>query len=422
MRFMHFADLHLDSPFAGMQKQYPSLQEVLIQAPYKAFHRGVSYAIKEDVDAVVIVGDIYDTQKQTIYAQHAFLKELERLKAAEIPVVICHGNHDFLNNQRLLMQYPENVYVFKDESIDHIDIKTNDNQTCRFYGFSYNKRWIHESKAQEFPAKNNETDFTVGLYHGELLSKTQKGNYAPFTLEQLISKNYDYWALGHIHQANTLSTFPLIQYAGSPQGRNRLEIGDKGAYLVTLEVDQKVKSEFIHLAEIEWRDEIIECQENWQVNDLLWAIESLVNNFKDEVDKGLPSKIISLTLKNAQRLPIDIQEQIEKGEVESILTEPQSIEKFAIIVRVKLERQMVLDAFEYDKTLKTSFQAACQDMQEGKAYHESLAELFDHPIIKQRMSDLSLDEELKKESIRSAQELMIQAIGFEFKEAIDSED
>ncbi|MGX7108144.1 metallophosphoesterase family protein [Facklamia miroungae] len=422
MRFMHFADLHLDSPFAGMQKQYPSLQEVLIQAPYKAFHRGVSYAIKEGVDAVIIAGDIYDTQKQTIYAQHAFLKELERLERAEIPVVICHGNHDYLNNQRLFVQYPANVYVFREESIDYIDIKTAEDITCRFYGFSYSHRWIHESKAKEFPINPKETDFTVGVYHGELLGQNQIGNYAPFTIDDLSSKNYDYWALGHIHQGIRLSQFPLIQYAGSPQGRNRLETGEKGAYIVTFNEDRNVDSEFIHLAEIEWKDEKIECQENWQINELLWAINDLVDNYKDEVDKGLPSKIISLTLTNAQRLPIDLQEQIEKGEIETILTEPQSTEQFAIIVRVKLERQMVLDAFEYDQTLKASFKEACLEMAKGSAYKESLEEMFDHPVIKQRMPDLISDEELKKETIQSAKELMIQAIGFEFKEAVELED
>lgn len=423
MRILHFSDLHLDSPFAGMQKNYPLLQEALIKAPYQAFHQGVSLAINEAVDAVVIVGDIYDTQKQTIYAQHYFLKELERLNQHDIPVILCHGNHDFLNNQRRLIQYPDNVYVFSQETVDFVDVVLADQiTTCRFYGFSYLNRWIDQRKAEEFPTNPKETNFTIGLYHGEVLSQSLSGHYAPFTVEELLAKKYDYWALGHIHQNLLLNEAPPIQYAGTVQGRNRLEIGDKGAYLVTLEVGEPCQTRFVSLAQVEWRDEKIDCQEGWQVNELLTAINDMVANFKSEVENGLSSKVISLRLTNAQRLPIDLQEQIESGELDPVLPEPQSCDQFVVIVRIEMERKMVLEAFEYDQSLKQSFQEACLAMSQGDAYQETMKDLLDHATIRKWLPDLSSDETCKEETIQAAKELMIQAIGFEFKEASQSEN
>ena len=88
MKLLHIADLHLDSPFTGLTKQLHSLQKHLIQSPYQAFERCVSIAINQAVDLMVIAGDIYDTEQQTVTAQHFFLKQLERLHIAKIPVVV----------------------------------------------------------------------------------------------------------------------------------------------------------------------------------------------------------------------------------------------------------------------------------------------------------------------------------------------
>lgn len=139
MKLLHIADLHLDSPFTGLTKQLHSLQKHLIQSPYQAFERCVSIAINQAVDLMVIAGDIYDTEQQTVTAQHFFLKQLERLHIAKIPVVLCHGNHDYLRMECQSVPYPDNVHLFKDQEVTAIDIPLADDQTVRCYGFSYTK-------------------------------------------------------------------------------------------------------------------------------------------------------------------------------------------------------------------------------------------------------------------------------------------
>src|SRR5690625_6385033 len=72
------------------------------------------------------------------------------------------------------------------------------------------------------------------MVRGSLHSNTGYGVYAPFYLRDLVEKDFDYWALGHIHQREILKENPHIVYPGNIQGRNRKEQGEKGCYYVTL--------------------------------------------------------------------------------------------------------------------------------------------------------------------------------------------
>ena len=144
MKLLHVSDLHLDTPFSGIAKQDYQLQQKLIQAPFESFERCVSIAINQKVDLMLVSGDIYDATKQTIAAKHFFFQQMNRLKQAEIPVVIGHGNHDYYEQNHLSMNYPDNVHLFEEELVKHFDITTKNNETIRIYGFSYNHRWIKE--------------------------------------------------------------------------------------------------------------------------------------------------------------------------------------------------------------------------------------------------------------------------------------
>lgn len=423
MRLMHFADLHLDSPFSGLQKSYPQIQQALIRSPYRAFEEGITYAITQEVDAVVIAGDVYDTQKQTIYAQYTFNQQMKRLEEAGIPVILCHGNHDYLNSQRRLQQYPENVYVFDEETVGYVDITCQDQTTCRFYGFSYWNKWIDSNKSLEFPINPRETTYTVGIYHGALIgSEEEAGQYAPFKLEDLKERRYDYWALGHIHAGNRLSEAPLIQYAGSIQGRNRLEIGPKGAYLVTLTPAHPSEATFIPLSKIIWVAETIECQQDWQASQLAEAIHEMIHNYHIDADAGKVSYLISLTLANAQRLSLELQDQIQKGELDAVIMEPLGQEPFVAVVKMTMDRQMVVEAFEYDLMLNQSYKQACLDIQEDDTYDQIMKDFQSHPLVNKWLKDLVHDSDNRAEIIETAQKMMIQHIGFEFKEARNHED
>ncbi|WP_124059399.1 metallophosphoesterase family protein [Vaginisenegalia massiliensis] len=422
MKFMHVADLHLDTPFVGMAKQLQVVQKQLIQAPFLAFERCVSIAINQNVDFMLIAGDVYDAERQTIYAQNFFLKQLKRLAEVEIPVVVGHGNHDFLNLEKAGLSYPENVYHFDQQEVTFFDLKHKNQEVTRIYGFSYTQRWIQERMIQHYPVNPQETDYTIGYLHGSVESlQSTKGNYAPFTVNELVAKNYDYWALGHIHQALVLNENPLIQYPGTIQGRHRNESGDKGAYIIELKQGQPPKSRFISLAPIVWQEVRLDCHKDWQVNHLLEHLEQVLNNYQEEADANQQSQLLTLILENAQRLNPELQEQIAQDQLSLVLPELNNHIPFVAIIKVQMQMETNFDAFSYDAGLKNSYLEALEALVDGSLYDEVTKDLAQHATMRTWLADLSKDADFKAEMIQATQQLMIQTLGIDAEEA-DHED
>ncbi|MGX7106675.1 metallophosphoesterase family protein [Hutsoniella sourekii] len=412
MKLLHLADLHLDSPFQGIRQSNSLLREKLLAAPYEAFRQAIGVAINRQVDVVIIAGDIYDSDRQTIYAQHQFIQELERLEQADIPVVMIHGNHDYLNSHSPKMTYPTNVYLLDSQAIDSVELRLSNGHSARFYGFSYNQRWIESNKAVEYPRAKGETDYTIGILHGSQASGNPSSDrYAPFRVKDLLACQYDYWALGHIHQHQVLNQEPLIQYSGTSQGRNRLETGDKGGYLVTLEKNQPTKSEFISLSSIEWQVGRLDCQEDWQIPDLLAACKKWLSTYREVASSTKKLYLLSLYLDNAQRLDPQIQEQIISEDLIPLLN-PSDLEANSYwLVKLELSYDQLGDSFDYDPQLKKSFEASLASLEEGSSYQDMLADLFGHPILMSRLSDIKSDPLIKEEVSNQAQARITQVLG-----------
>src|SRR5262245_11827844 len=112
LRFIHAADLHLDSPFRGIGSASTSLKDKLQSATLKAFKQVIDHTIISKADFLIIAGDIYDSKDRNLRALVAFRNEMERLAERNIPVFIVHGNHDPLNGWGSGFQLPPNVVTF----------------------------------------------------------------------------------------------------------------------------------------------------------------------------------------------------------------------------------------------------------------------------------------------------------------------
>jgi len=236
VRFIHAADLHLDTPFAGLEATSLALAEKLRQAPYQSLVKIIDLAIAEGVDFVLLAGDLYDTERVNIKAQSLFIKQLERLETADIPVFLIRGNHDYLTEEAntLALPFPENVYTYEAEVDTHV-FETKSKERVAVSGFSYDSQWIFDRKINEYPKRYSQVDFHIGLLHGAADNiQTEEARYAPFTLGELQAKNYDYWALGHIHTRQAVSEHSPAYYPGNIQGLHKNETGPKGALLVEL--------------------------------------------------------------------------------------------------------------------------------------------------------------------------------------------
>lgn len=236
IRFLHAADLHLDTPFKGMAHLPKTYYEAVQQSTFTAFSNFIDYAVTVRPDFVVIVGDLYDGEHRSLSAQLKFQEGMKRLQQVNVPVFITYGNHDHLSGRWTRFDLPDNVQVFSSE----VEEKTLTirGEIVHIHGFSYAERHIREAKVDAYPVAANTEDFHIGLLHGSVEGDKEHAVYAPFTKAQLLGKRYDYWALGHIHKRQQLHAHPPIVYPGNTQGRHRNERGEKGFYDVQLSKEE----------------------------------------------------------------------------------------------------------------------------------------------------------------------------------------
>ncbi|WP_204194195.1 DNA repair exonuclease [Staphylococcus sp. GDY8P47P] len=230
IKFIHCADLHLDSPFKSKSHLAPSIFEDVQNSAYESFKKIVDTALKEEVDFVLIVGDLFDSENRTLRAE-VFLKEqFKRLEKEQIFVYVSHGNHDPLT-EKITNDWPNNVSVFSNR-LETYQAITKDGETIFIHGFSYQHDTSYENKIDEFPSSQGKKGIHIGMLHGTYIKSSTKDRYTEFILEDLNQKLYHYWALGHIHERKELSDMPPIHYPGNIQGRHFGEQGPKGCLLV----------------------------------------------------------------------------------------------------------------------------------------------------------------------------------------------
>ncbi len=230
IRFLHTADIHLDSPLKGLESHEDAPVEQIRGATRRAFDNCIELAIEESVDFLLIVGDLYDVDWKDYNTGLFFAGRMGMLNKAGIPVFIVSGNHDAVNQITKTMPLPDNVTLFSAKKPHSIRL---DDLGVIIHGQSYGSRAVTENLALHYP--RHEPGFVnIGLLHTSLTGREGHEEYAPCTLDELKSKGYDYWALGHIHKREIVADDPWIVFPGNIQGRHIRETGPKGATLVTV--------------------------------------------------------------------------------------------------------------------------------------------------------------------------------------------
>ncbi|MFD1029864.1 metallophosphoesterase family protein [Metaplanococcus flavidus] len=281
IRFIHTADLHLGSPFTGISGLAAAQRKKFADTIYQAFDTLIDYAVREEPDFILIAGDIYDGEDRTLRAQYKFQQGMERLNLAGIPVIISHGNHDHLGGSWTRFELPDNVHIFDDKVTSH-SFPVSD-KTVTVTGFSYGERHIKEARITEFPSAEDASAYHIGMLHGSMDGDSSHAVYAPFKKEQLLSKNYHYWALGHIHLRQILHHDPCIVYPGNIQGRHRKESGAKGFYDVRLE-NSETHMEFIRSSAVCFDSLYVSCKGIIHMNELIDASVEAAANYTTEND------------------------------------------------------------------------------------------------------------------------------------------
>ena len=230
MRFLHAADLHLDSPLRGLDRYDGAPVDEVRGASRRALDHLIAAALDHQVDFVVIAGDLYDGDWLDHNTGLFFTKSVTRLAEEGIAVALVRGNHDAASRLTKTLRLPANVYRFADSAPEtHVLTEIG----VALHGQSFATAAVAEDLAARYPAPLPDC-FNLGLLHTSLNGRPGHDPYAPTTLDVLRARGYDYWALGHVHAAEVVCRAPWVVYPGNPQGRHIRETGPKGCALVTV--------------------------------------------------------------------------------------------------------------------------------------------------------------------------------------------
>ncbi|MCY4380423.1 MAG: DNA repair exonuclease, partial [Proteobacteria bacterium] len=186
-------------------------------------------AVHEDVNFVVLAGDLYDGDWKDYNTGIFFHQEISRLGKHNIEVFSVAGNHDAANHMTKTLSLPENMKVF---SAQHPETFERPELGVALHGQSYPSRSVTSNLAIKYP-RATVGCFNIGVLHTSLDGREGHADYAPCSLSDLRMPGYDYWALGHVHKREVVrQQDPCVIFSGCLQGRNIHETGTKGCTLV----------------------------------------------------------------------------------------------------------------------------------------------------------------------------------------------
>ena len=289
MRFIHAADVHLDSPLQSLALQDAAQIARMRRACRDVFERLIDFSIEQKVAFVLIAGDLYDHDLPNMQIAVFLRNQLARLEKNGIRVVIVKGNHDAGNKITSALALPANTRILSDRKPETL---LYDDLHVAIHGQSFKAGPISENLAASYPAAKHGY-LNIGILHTSLSGNIDHDVYAPCKLEDLTTRGYDYWALGHIHKGATLLNDPWVVYPGNLQGRNAKETGPKGCVLVEVD-DQRVSTvELIDLAVVRWESAQIELKGKSREAELVEAIRAtLTRAYKDADNRPTAVRLI----------------------------------------------------------------------------------------------------------------------------------
>lgn len=279
VRFLHSADLHLDSPLRSLASRNSELGTLLEDASRTVLCRLVDTAIEEAVDAVLIAGDLFDGELRDVRTAKLLERELQRLANINIPVFIIWGNHDAQAKLGDVLDLPANVHTFDGRGGS---ASFADDQAV-VHGVSFATRKAPNSLLPKFspPAPGC---FNIGMLHTSLTGSEGHNSYAPCTVQELIDMGYDYWALGHIHKRKVHHLDPAIVMPGNPLGRHINESGDRSISLVSLEQGKPPNITTVSIAPVRFERISIALDGIEERRDAFELITDTIEQFRDSND------------------------------------------------------------------------------------------------------------------------------------------
>jgi exonuclease SbcD len=231
VRFVHAADLHVDSPLVGLERYEGAPVAAIRGATRRALENLVDLCLREEARLLVIAGDLFDGKWRDFGTGLFFVAQMARLREGGVQVVVARGNHDAESTIPRYLRLPENVRELPTARPATIELE---DLGIAVHGQSYATRAVSEDLAARYPQALGGV-LNLGVLHTDLDGRPGHDRYASTTVRRLEDRGYAYWALGHVHAREVVSTTPWIVFPGNLQGRHARERGAKGATVVEVE-------------------------------------------------------------------------------------------------------------------------------------------------------------------------------------------
>ena len=398
IRVLHCADLHLDAVLgdsvgAGQFAQLSSAEQMLLRdAPILALEKIINISDLENIDIVVIAGDVFnrrDGVSSDIRTRSAFTNFLRELNERSIQVFITLGNHDPLNSiADLSAPWPDSVHLFSSRApLTHtFEIK---NTKVAVHGVSYENNEESRDLASMFPGRI-EDSINIGVLHTNVGSNSIHSNYAPANLDTLRSKNYDYFALGHIHLREVLSEHPHIAYSGNTQALSSKpsESEPKGCIVSELSLGEGVLgSEFKSTDSVRYLKLEIDIPESYPVED----IPTFICN---EIQRSAQNSSITYLVRTSINYS-DSSQILQSTQLRDLVNEQRG--NF-VVTKIKLKVKSLENEILGNHPF---FEIATENIEEMKI--PSLEEIYGKKadLISSYLKDEPLDEQQFKEEVKN---------------------
>lgn len=291
--FIHCSDLHLGRNFSHRENIEPKVFNYILNSSYESFKNIVNDAIKFNVDFIIISGDIFDTTSHKLKTQLFLKEQFEKLNNHGINIYMVHGNHDPIGEWKRNIEFPNNVFSFPADKVETVEFKKENEILAKISGISYENFNVKENLSLKFETKKEDI-YKIAILHSNVGGIKELDNYAPATLNDLIYKNFDYWALGHYHNRTILKEKPYIIYPGNIQGLAINETGEKGYYLVKV-YNKNTDLEFKKSSVLEWEKIEVNLEKIQSIDELLNKVSHELNKIKNETPKIIRIKLIGHT-------------------------------------------------------------------------------------------------------------------------------
>lgn len=241
LRFVQFADVHIDSSIGGALSLPDEKRTALRRDIRSTFERACALAVDHRADVVLVPGDLFDFESVQMDTA-AFLADAFR-NIAPIRVFISPGNHDSLRPGNPYLpdwgvRWPENVHIFTSPEFESVCM---DDRRCSIVGIAHSHRGITD-RLPAPPICPNQHRINILLLHGSRdgYMPSEKENVMPFSDTELLAHEFTYTALGHYHSFADIADgngVTRAAYSGCIQGRALDETGEKFVILGEIDPD-----------------------------------------------------------------------------------------------------------------------------------------------------------------------------------------